>query len=84
MYIVCGSITSALQLAKAIEGHSGIPALVIHTPMQIKKGGCSYSIKTDFCEIDEIYKLSSSTGINIKGIYHEQRVGNRRVYNDIS
>ena len=51
MYIVTGSITSALRLSKAVQNYSGLPASVVHTPSALNKGGCSYSIKTDFEEI---------------------------------
>ncbi len=84
MYIVTGSITSAVRLSKAIENYSKTPSLVLHTPAQIRKGGCSYCVKSNIKSVDIVYDLASQTGVKIKNIYEEKKENGGRVYYDIS
>ena len=84
MYVVTGSITSALRLSKALEREYGQIASVVHTPLAIKKGGCSYSVKTELCCKDDILNAASSIGIKIKGMYGEKNEGGGRTFYDIS
>ena len=82
MHIVTGSITSALRLSKAIEKQYGQITSVVHTPLEIKKSGCSYSVKTDFEDVGKIRKTAHDAGVDIKGIYMEKTEGGG--YYDIS
>lgn len=84
MYILIGSITSAVRLSRVIEKNTGTPALVLHTPSQIKKGGCSYCVKSDIKSVDTVYSLAASAGVNIKNIYKEKLENGGKVYHDIS
>ncbi len=84
MYIVTGSITSAVRLSRAIEKYNGTPSLVLHTPAKIKKGGCSYCVKSDIKSVDMVYDIASQTGVKIKNIYNEKQENGGRVYYDIS
>lgn len=84
MYIVTGSITSALRLSKAVQNYSGLPASVVHTPSVLNRGGCSYSVKTDVDDIDIIKELAPNLGISIKGMYGERMGSEGRVFYDIS
>ena len=82
MHIVTGSITSALRLSKAIEKQYGQITSVVHTPLEIKKSGCSYSVKTDFDDVEKVKKAANNAGVDIKGIYTEKAEGGG--YYDIS
>ncbi len=84
MYIVTGSITSAVRLSRAIERYSKAPSLVLHTPAKIKKGGCSYCVKSNIDSTDVVYDLASQTGVKIKNIYEEKTENGGMVYYDIS
>ena len=84
MYVVTGSITSALRLSKALEHEYGQIASVVHTPLAIKKGGCSYSVRIDTISKDDILNAAKSIDINIKGIYGEKTQGGGRTFYDIS
>ena len=45
MLITIGSITTAARAAKIIEQIPRISVSVVHTPKELNKGGCSYSIR---------------------------------------
>ena len=45
MLITIGSITTATRIARLIESKTGLHGKVIHTPKEINRGGCSYSIR---------------------------------------
>lgn len=69
MYIVTGSVTSAVRLKRVLESASGYPAEVVHTPAQIKRGGCSYSVLADDRLRDFIRPFCAEKDISVKGIY---------------
>ena len=69
MYIVTGSVTSAVRLKRVLESASGYPAEVVHTPPQIKHGGCSYSVLADDRLRDFIRPFCAEKDIPVKGIY---------------
>ncbi|MDO5398813.1 MAG: DUF3343 domain-containing protein [bacterium] len=69
MYIVTGSVTSAVRLKRVLEGASGYPAEVVHTPAQIKRGGCSYSVLADDRLRDFVRPFCAEKDIPVKGIY---------------
>lgn len=84
MYIVIGSITTAARLARVLEKTAGIPASVVHTPAEIRSGGCSYSVRISNCALQAVRAVVNEYGINIKGIYEEDFSGGEREYRDIS
>ena len=84
MYIVTGSITSAIRLSRVIEKYNGTPAFVLNTPAQIKSGGCSYSVKSNIKSVDTVYSLASQAGVKIKNIYEEKQENGGKVFYDIS
>ena len=45
MLITIGSITTATRAVKTIEAKTGIKGQVVHTPSEINRGGCSYSVR---------------------------------------
>ncbi len=84
MLITIGSITTATRAAKTIEKNLGISAQVVHTPSELNRGGCSYSVR-----INEKYELNVRRLVNqykipVRRWYREVYDGQRRVYNDIS
>ena len=84
MYVIVGSITSAIRLSKLIEKYSGLPTSVVHTPSALNKGGCSYSVKTEAGDTKMIFQLAKEAGVTIKGIYGEKIESGGRVFYDLS
>lgn len=84
MYIITGSITSAERMARAIEGLSGLPAYVVHTPQAIRDGGCSYSVRCDEKALALIDDIAKDNGITVKKKYIERMNNGERAYYDIS
>ena len=80
MYIVVGSVTTAVRLGKLIEKLSGYPAEVVHTPSKLNKGGCSYSVKSDDRAVGLVKSIAKEYGVNIKKIYTEEIIGGERVF----
>ena len=84
MYILVGSITTAMRLKRLLEKIHGIPADVVHTPSAIKHGGCSYSVRTSAPNALPRVKLTEEEyGINIKKIYVEKKVNGERVFDAV-
>jgi len=80
--VVVGSMASATRLARRIN-RSGKSARVISTPANLRTNeGCSYSVRTELSAKNII--ANSSRGLTVRGIYIEDIVGEKRVYNDIS
>ncbi len=84
MYVITGSITSASRMAKAIEVFSGYPADVVHTPAEIRQGGCSYAVRCDDRALSIIDNIAKDNGISVKKIYNEKYINGERVFDDIS
>lgn len=81
---VVGSVTVASRLFKDMERKGCINARVVHTPICISKGGCSYSVKFN----EECMKLLKgcldNRGIKLRGIYKEILKEGEYIYEDIS
>lgn len=75
MYIVTGSVTSAVRLKRVLESAAGHPAEVVHTPAEIKRGGCSYSVLADDRLRDFIRPFCAEKDIPVKGIYMREGEG---------
>lgn len=69
MYIVTGSVTSAVRLKRVLEKATGYPAEVVHTPAEIRRGGCSYSVLADDRLRGYIRPFCAEKDIELKGIY---------------
>lgn len=69
MYIVIGSVTSAVRLKRLLENATGFPCEVVHTPAKIRRGGCSYSVIADDRLRGDIRRLCAGWDIGAKGIY---------------
>ena len=81
--IVVGSITSAVRLAKRVNSQSLKGAQVISTPTELRNNmSCSYAVKTALA--NEQIVRNNLAGLNIRGIYIEEKSGKERSYHDIS
>ena len=85
MYILVGSITTAMRLKRLLERNYGIPSDVMHTPSELNHGGCSYSVRTKIPNISSYAKIiAEEYGISIRKIYAEELVNGERVFHAIS
>ena len=84
MYVVVGSATVAERLKRAVERSIGYPAYVVQTPAPIRKGGCSYSVRTDDRALGMMNKIVRSSGLSYKKIYKVMNVNGERVYHAVS
>ena len=84
MYIVTGSVTSAVRLGKALERYTPFFARVVHTPASLSGGGCSYSLVIKEEALEAVKKIAEENGIKIKKIYLEKEVNGERAFDDIS
>ncbi len=81
MLVTIGSITTASRAAKIIRRVLGINVQVIHTPSQLNRGGCSYSIRFNDNYHMSVKRVISEYNIPVKRWYGESGEG---VYNDLS
>jgi len=72
--IVYGSITFANRVKKYFI-NDGDYVGIVHTPSEISKGGCSYSIKVKPQKLQEILEASNKFGFKIRGIYMQTEEG---------
>ena len=84
MYIVIGSVTSAVRFKRELEHASGYPVSVVHTPAALSSGGCSYSIRAYDRLAEFVKQFCSEKNIEVKRICIEEFVGGERVYHDLS
>ena len=81
--IVVGSVTSATRLARRINSQCLAGARVISTPQELRNNlSCSYAVKTALS--NEQIVRNNLAGLNVRGIYIEEKSGNVRSYHDIS
>lgn len=81
MLVTIGSVTTASRAAKVIRRELGINVQVIHTPTQLNRGGCSYSIRFSDNYHMSVKRVISDYRIPVKRWYSETDTG---VYNDLS
>lgn len=79
-----GSITTAVKLKKNIMRTSGITASVVHTPSDINKGGCSYSLRFKQEYIPIVRQCADNSHIVIKGLFLEKQNGKEKEYHAVS
>ena len=84
MLITIGSVTTASRLAKLIEREMHLKARVMHTPSELNKGGCSYSVRVNTDNCNYIRKISETYNIKIKRCYEEMFTREGCVYNELS
>ncbi len=79
-----GSITTAVKLKKAIMRTGVVTPSVVHTPSEINKGGCSYSLRFKQDYIPIVKRSAENVHIIIKGLFLEVQNGEEREYRAIS
>lgn len=80
MLVTIGSVTTATRAANTIRKALGINISVIHTPSELNRGGCSYSIKFNDNYMSAVKGVITEYKIPVKRWYGEAG----RVYNDLS
>ena len=68
-YIIAySSITYATRIRNYFK-YDGDYVGMLHTPREISKGGCSYSIKVKPGKLEQVLEVSKQCGFKIKGVY---------------
>ena len=63
---------------------SFLKSSVIHTPTAISQGGCSYSIRTNYANLNLIRQMAEENKITYKKLFTETKINGELEYNDIS
>lgn len=84
MYVLLGSVTTAMRLKRLLEKKCGCPAEVVHTPSQLNSGGCSYSVRVDNRYLDTVRNTAEEYTVGIRKIYLDEYTGGERIYHDVS
>ena len=84
LIITAGSITTAVRIKKILNSNGDINATVISTPSSINKGGCSYSVKTDYTNLELVRTLAIEKKIKFRKLYMQTNTGGEFLYNVIS
>lgn len=71
MLVTIGSVTTAARASRIIEKALGINVQVVHTPTELNRGGCSYSIK-----------FSDSYEMSVRRVVAEYKIPVRRWYRE--
>lgn len=69
---------SSITFANGIKNyfkHDGDYIGVVHTPSELTKGGCSYSIKIKLNKLQQVINVSKEFGFKIKGIFQQLEDG---------
>ena len=70
MLVVLSSSTSAERLRKLMSSEK-IHSELIQTPKAYSKGGCSYSLRFNKVNLDDVKSLVSKLRISVRGYYPE-------------
>lgn len=73
-----GSITTAVRFKKAVGAEKSVQ--IVHTPVSINKGGCSYSLRFSEELVPKIKRIAEKNNITIKKFYIEEINGGEREY----
>ncbi len=84
LIITAGSITTAVRIKKKLNSLGDISASVINTPAVINSGGCSYSVKTNYNNLNLVKNLAAEKKIKYRKLFCEKLVNGELIYNDIS
>lgn len=84
MLVTIGSVTTASRAAKIIQKNLGINVQVVHTPTELNRGGCSYSIRFNENYMTSVKRIVSEYKIPVRRWYREANDGSGRVYHDLS
>ena len=83
MYVLVGSITTAMRLKRLLDNVNGIDSDVVHTPTKLKDGGCSYSLRASNDALDAVKQICDEYSVNIRKIYIDKVVGKERVFDAV-
>lgn len=72
--IAYNSVTFANRIKNYFR-YDGDYVGVIHTPVEISKGGCSYSVKVKPAKLEQVISVSRELGFKIKGVYRQTSDG---------
>ena len=81
---VVGAVTTATRLAGALEKTGCRTVKIIRTPVAISSGGCSYSVRINEENLNDLFETSSHKRFRVKKIYRVQEFGQECEYYDIS
>ena len=84
LIITAGSVTTAVRIKKKLISLGDKSATVIHTPSFINSGGCSYSVKTDYKNLDLVKRLAEEKQIKYRKLFQESDNNGGTEYHDIS
>ncbi len=77
-YVLFNSITMATRIRNHFK-YEGVSLYMAHTPKEISKGGCSYSIIVKPKYLEDILNVASEYGIAVKGVYEQTESGFKKV-----
>lgn len=84
LIITAGSVTAALRLEKKLNAAGIINSAVIHTPPAINSGGCSYSVRAPYKNLNLIKEVLADKKVKYRRLFTEETVNGERVYNALS
>ena len=82
LLITVGSVTTANRLNRILSGEVG--SRIIHTPIKISGGGCSYSLITNGDNFEKVKGIINANGIKVKGYFMETESKGEKGYHAIS
>jgi hypothetical protein len=82
--ITIGSTTSAMRLARLIRAQTHCRAEIMHTPSELNRGGCSYSIRTERSAVGHARQIAEKYKLPFGKVYRIQNINGERVYNALS
>lgn len=84
MLVTIGSVTTAARASRIIEKALGINVQVVHTPRELNRGGCSYSIRFSDSYEMSVKRVVAEYKIPVRRWYRESNGSTGRVYDDLS
>lgn len=84
LIITAGSVTTAVRIKKKLNSLGDKSASVIHTPSFINSGGCSYSVKTDYKNLELVKRLAEEKQIKYRKLFTQTDNNGGTEYHDIS
>lgn len=73
-YVQFNSITLATRMKNHFR-YSGRRVKMVHTPTELTKGGCSYSLIIEPHLLNEVLTAANDYGITVKGVYEQTESG---------
>lgn len=73
-YVLFNSITMATRVRNHFK-YEGVTLGMAHTPKEISKGGCSYSLIVKPVYLNNVLSAADDFGISVKGVYKQTESG---------